>query len=101
MMIRRVFMNKKITVVYNNGEQATVDISTRIIDIVNTLPSDMRKKIIGAKIDNRLTSMDTKLKKDCTIDFIDKKDLAGYKMYQAGLKFIFNYARNAHYVGDG
>lgn len=89
MMIRRVLMNKKITVIYNNGKKVMVDINTKIIDIVKTLPGDIQKKIIGAKIDNRLTGLETKLKKDCTIDFIDKKDLAGYKMYQAGLKFIF------------
>lgn len=81
-------MNKKIVVTYNQGKQVTVAINTKIIEVLKSLPLEFKKNIIGAKIDNSVVGMDTKLKRDCTIDFIDKSDLAGYKMYQAGLKFI-------------
>ena len=43
----------------------------------------------SCKIDNTIVNFDTKLKTDCTINFVDSNDLAGYKMYQAGLKFVF------------
>ena len=81
-------MNKKIVVTYNQGKQVTVAVNTKIIEVLKSLPLEFKKDIIGAKIDNSVVGMDTKLKRDCTIDFIDKSDLAGYKMYQAGLKFI-------------
>lgn len=48
--------------------------------------------ILGAKIDNALVSLDYKVKKDCEVKFIDFCDLAGYKMYQAAIKFIFEVA---------
>ena len=48
-----------------------------------------RNKILAAKIDNELFSLDMKCKNDCTVNFIDVTDENGYKMYQAALKYIF------------
>ena len=48
-----------------------------------------QNKILAAKINNQLVSLDMKCNSDCTINFIDVNDENGYKMYQSGLKFIF------------
>lgn len=48
--------------------------------------------ILGAKINNVVVPLSYKLNKDCEVKFINYFDLAGYKMYQAGLKFIFEVA---------
>ena len=82
-------MSDKIKIVYNNGKELEVDKNTKIIDIVKLLPLQIKTRVVGSKIDNAIVSMDTKLKRDTVINFIDSNDLAGYKMYQAGLKFVF------------
>ena len=82
-------MSDKIKIVYNNGKELEVDKNTKIIDIVKLLPPPIKTRVVGSKIDNAIVSMDTKLKRDTVINFIDSNDLAGYKMYQAGLKFVF------------
>ena len=82
-------MSDKIKIVYNNGKELEVDKNTKIIEIVKLLPPQIKTRVVGSKIDNAIVSMDTKLKRDTVINFIDSNDLAGYKMYQAGLKFVF------------
>ena len=82
-------MSDKIKIIYNNGKELYVDKNTKIIDIVKLLPPQIKTRVVGSKIDNAIVSMDTKLKRDTVINFIDSNDLAGYKMYQAGLKFVF------------
>ena len=82
-------MSDKIKIIYNNGKELEVDKNTKIIDIVKLLPPQIKTRVVGSKIDNAIVSMDTKLKRDTVINFIDSNDLAGYKMYQAGLKFVF------------
>lgn len=82
-------MSDKIKIVYNNGKELEVDKNTKIIEIVKLLPLQIKTRVVGSKIDNAIVSMDTKLKRDTVINFIDSNDLAGYKMYQAGLKFVF------------
>ena len=49
-------------------------------------------KILAAKINNELISLDLKCTHDCEIEFINVNDQNGYKMYQSALKFIFNAA---------
>lgn len=82
-------MSDKIKILYNNGKELEVEKNTKIIDIVKLLPLQIKTRVVGSKIDNAIVSMDTKLKRDTVINFIDSNDLAGYKMYQAGLKFVF------------
>ena len=82
-------MSDKIKILYNNGKELEVDKNTKIIDIVKLLPPQIKTRVVGSKIDNAIVSMNTKLKRDTVINFIDSNDLAGYKMYQAGLKFVF------------
>ena len=49
-------------------------------------------KILAAKINNELVSLDLKCTHDCEVEFIDVNDQNGYKIYQAALKFIFSVA---------
>lgn len=44
---------------------------------------------LAVQIKNEVESLDTTATKSCEITFLDVKDLAGYKMYQAALKFLF------------
>lgn len=64
------------------------------------ISKDLKKdNIVGAKVNNTLVSLADTVKKDCNVKFIDFCDLAGYKIYQAGLKFIFEVALKETYPG--
>jgi len=47
------------------------------------------KDKLAVQIGNEVESLDTKAIKSSEITFLDVTDLAGYKMYQAALKFLF------------
>lgn len=49
-------------------------------------------KILGVKVNNEIASLNDKALTNAKIEFFDVKDLAGYKMYQSALKFIFEVA---------
>ena len=85
-------MKDKLTITINNGKQLEVAVNTKIIDIIGLLPDNIRNKVIGAKINNEIMDFNTSLKRNTTINFFDVNDLAGYKMYQAGLKFVLEAA---------
>ncbi len=65
---------------------------TTVYQVAEYYQSKMDHDIIGAKINNEMVTMNTKLTKDCRISFIDVTDPYGYRMYQAALKFIFEVA---------
>ncbi|MBE6160833.1 MAG: nucleoside kinase [Firmicutes bacterium] len=58
-------------------------------EISREFDRNRRNKILAAKINNELFSLDMKCDEDCNINFVDVTDENGYKMYQAALKFIF------------
>ena len=55
-------------------------------DIIDT------NKYLGIKINNELMPLSSKAYKGGNVTFIDSNDLAGYKMYQAGLKLVLELA---------
>lgn len=73
-----------------NNETVVYEKNTTLYNISQDYPS--AHGILGAKINNVLVPLTYKVTKDCNIKFVDYFDLAGYKMYQAGLKFIFEVA---------
>ena len=77
--------NIKVSIKNNKTIEFPVGIS--LYEICENL--NITNKIVGAKINNELNPLTTRLIKDTEVEFIDFTDLAGYKMYQAGLKFIF------------
>ena len=79
-----------ILVSVKNQKAKEYPIGVSLYEICEAL--NINDKILGAKINNELTPLTTRLIKDTSVEFIDVTDLAGYKMYQAGLKFIFEVA---------
>ena len=80
--------NIKVTIV--NGKTKEYPVGTSLYEICEDL--GINNQIVGAKINNELNPLTTRLIKDTEVNFIDYTDLAGYKMYQAGIKFIFEVA---------
>ncbi len=85
-------MNDTISVVLNNKKTITVNKDTTIKEIVFNNSDVCEYKIIGAKIHNEIVGFDYALTKDCNLTLIDLEDLDGYKMNQAGLKFVLEVA---------
>lgn len=80
-----------------NNESVVYEKNTSLYDISKDYPSE--HSILGAKINNVLVPLTYKVTKDCEVKFVDYFDLAGYKMYQAGIKFIFEVALKETFPG--
>ena len=80
--------NIKVTIKNDKTKEYPVGIS--LYEICEDL--QINNRIVGAKINNQLNPLTTRLIKDTEVEFIDSTDLAGYKMYQSAIKFIFEVA---------
>jgi len=105
-------MNKDINVVINLNRNLTVPFKTTIGQLALQNYDVCADKIVGAKINNQIVDFDYELKKDDQIEFFDINTLDGYKMNQAGLKFVLecaikdNFSQNIeisydHSIGNG
>ena len=105
-------MNSLINVVLNDKKTITVSPNTTIKEIVLNNSDVCEYKVIGAKIQNEIVDFNYAIKEDCHITLIDLEDLDGYKMTQAGLKFVLevalknNFGSNVevnynHSIGNG
>ena len=83
---------QEITITFENGAKKTFPENTLVQKIVEEAQKTSKTNILGARINNEIVSMETKIKKDCAIDFLDINDPYGYRMYQGALKFIFEIA---------
>lgn len=83
---------KEITITFNNGTTKVFKENTSILEISLYYQKFMPNPILGARLNNEIATMNTKVLKDCKIDFIDICDAYGYRMYQAALKFIYEVA---------
>lgn len=80
-----------------NNEVVIYEKNTTLYDISKDYSGE--HSILGAKINNVLVPLTSKVTKDCELKFIDYFDLAGYKMYQAGIKFVFEVALKETFPG--
>ena len=80
--------NIKVTIKNRKTKEYPVGVS--LYEICEDL--NLQNQIVGAKINNELNPLTTRLIADTEVELIDYTDLAGYKMYQSGIKFIFEVA---------
>lgn len=83
---------QEITITFENGTTKSFPMDTTIYDIAKFYQKTCSTDILGARINNEIVTMNTKIQNDCEIDFLDMNDPYGYRMYQAALKFIFEVA---------
>ncbi len=83
---------QEIKILFENGEEQSFNTDTTVYEVAKSFQKKCSTSILGARINNEIIPMSTKLKKDCAIDFLDVNDPYGYRMYQAALKFIFEVA---------
>ena len=80
-----------IKVKYKN-EEKEYEKGILISEIAKEYKDDYKYDILVSMIDNRVTSLDTKLNKDCTISFCDISSPSGYVSYEKGIFFLFSVA---------
>lgn len=60
-----------------------------LADIAKEFKSDYKHNILVATLNNKVVSLDTKLTRDCTIDFFDITSTIGSNAYEKGAIFLF------------
>ena len=80
----------EITITFQDGSKKKYPKGITYFEI--SKDKKTKKNILGVKVDNEINALDSKAMHDASIEFFDVKDLAGYKMYQSALKFIFEVA---------
>ena len=65
---------------------------TSLLDISKDFKDDYKKDIIVASIDNRLTSLDTKVTKSSKVMFYDSTSVLGNRTYLRGIYFLLSKA---------
>lgn len=81
---------ERITITFNDGSKKEYSKGITYYEISKDYK--LKNEILGVKVNNEIMPLNTKVVSDTIVEFIDFNDLAGYKMYQAGLKFIFEVA---------
>lgn len=81
----------EITITFESGEKKKYPKGTTYYEISQGAKKGTNA-ILGVKINNEISSLDTKALQDAKVEFFTVTDLAGYKMYQSALKFIFEVA---------
>lgn len=79
---------KKIEVIFD-GVKHEYDSGITYYEISKDAKVFNGNSILAAKINNEVVSLGMKCNINCSVEFINVTDQTGYKMYQAGLKFIF------------
>ena len=91
-------MNKKINVTLNGIKTVAVDYKTPVMEVVLNNFDVCQDKVIGAKINNEIVDFKYELIKDVNIDLFDINTIDGYKMNQAGLKFVLEVALKENFA---
>lgn len=78
--------NVKVT--YKN-EQYEYEKGVSLLEVSKEFQKDFKDKIIVATINNRLTSLDSKVNRNCTVEFFDVFSPLGSRTYIRGLYFLF------------
>lgn len=90
----------KINVTFPNNETLAFDQGVLINQVAEYYQSFMTNPILGCRINNEIVPMNYPLTHDCHVEFLDVTDRDGYKMYQAGLKYIFEVALKEAFGND-
>ena len=78
----------------NTKTDITVDENTTLSNISKLCQKDMRSKILSAKVDGNIKSLDYKITSDSNIEFFDITSNDGFRIYQRSTMFIMLAAVN-------
>ena len=63
---------------------------TLLNELAKKYKNDYKYNILVATLDNKVVSLDTKLNRNCTIDFFDISSVVGSNAYERGIIFLFS-----------
>lgn len=63
-----------------------------LLEISKNFKNDFKEKILVATVNNRLSSLDTKLNRSCEVNFFDMTSVLGNRTYSRGIYFLFSKA---------
>lgn len=60
-----------------------------LLEISKQFKSDYKYDVIIATVNNKLTELNKKVEKDCTVEFYDVSNLLGNRVYERGLIYLY------------
>lgn len=81
-------MEQKIKITLLDKTIIEVAPNTTLMEVAKMHIKNNKYPLLGAKLNNNVVNLNDRVNKDANVEFIDFNDLNGYKMYQAGLKFV-------------
>ena len=93
-------MKQDIEITLNRNKKIIVPYNTTIKEIALNNFEVCDNKIVGAKIDNQIVDFKREIKRNVDIELFDINNIDGYKMNQAGLKFVLEVALKNNYPGS-
>lgn len=89
---------KKVTIKLEN-KTMKINKGTSLLELIKTLGIKMPYTIIAAKVNNKVKELTEKIKKNCTVEFLDTSDRDGVRVYRRGLSFVLIAAAKKLYPG--
>lgn len=84
--------------IVNTGEDISVDENTYLVDIARKIK--LNSKILCAKVNGRLKSLDYRPSGDCSVEFFDISSVYGFRTYQRSCLFMMLAAFNEVFGSD-
>ena len=83
---------RKIKLKYKNGYIENIELDTPLYEIAELVKKDYKYKIVGAKLGSRVTSLNTVVTGNDTVEFYDMSSPLGNRIYSRSLEFLANVA---------
>lgn len=74
--------------IVNNKENIVVDENTTIFDLSRQFKNILKGKILNAKVNGDITALDTRINRDCNLEFFDITSDIGFRTYQRSCFFV-------------
>lgn len=81
-------MVNEVKITFNDGTISVYPAGISYLELSKYYRNKLKNPVIGVKVNNRVLNLTDKIHNDTVVKFFDFNDLNGYKMYQAGLKFV-------------
>jgi len=73
----------------HNNKTITIEKGTKLLNLANKYQSDFTGPIVLAIVDGKLKEVNSRIKSDCEIQFLDTTNKDGYRTYQRSVTLLF------------
>jgi len=81
-------LNKTIEITFSDKTVENYSEGITLLELSKYYQPKMINPIVGARVDNIVLPLTTRITKNCKIEFFDVNDITGQSIYVAGLKYI-------------